>query len=66
MLSLLAEIYNTFSEQSDTDKPELVLFIEETHLIFNEARKILLNQELSIIKLIRSKNKNLFYGSESH
>jgi hypothetical protein len=44
MPSLLAEFYNTFPEQSDTDKPELVLFIDETHLIFNEARKILLSQ----------------------
>jgi len=44
MLSLLAEIYDTFPEQGDTGRPELVLFIDEAHLIFNEASKALLNQ----------------------
>ena len=37
MLSLLAEIYETFPEQGDADQPELVLFIDEAHLIFKNA-----------------------------
>src|SRR5690606_36443890 len=43
MLCLLAEIYATFPEEGDGDKPKLVIFIEEAHLIFNEASKTLLN-----------------------
>ena len=55
MLSLLAEIYTTFPEEGDSDKPKLVLFIDEAHLIFKEASDAFLNQIESIIKLIPSK-----------
>ena len=44
MLSLFAEIYMTFPEEGDSGKPKLVLFIDEAHLIFNEASKALLSQ----------------------
>ena len=44
MLCLLAEIYNTFPEIGDQEKPKLVIFIDEAHLIFNQASKALLNQ----------------------
>src|SRR5690606_35152262 len=43
MLQLLAEIYATLPEQGDSGRPELVLFIDEAHLIFNEASNILLD-----------------------
>ena len=65
MLSLLAEIYSTFPEQGDKDQPELVLFIDEAHLIFDEASKALLNQIESIIKLIRSKGIGLFFVTQN-
>ncbi len=65
MLSLLAEIYSTFPEQGDSDRPELVLFIDEAHLIFNEASKALLNQIESIVKLIRSKGVGLFFVTQN-
>ena len=55
MLSLLAEIYSTFPEQGDSGKPELIIFIDEAHLIFKEASKALHSQIESIVKLIRSK-----------
>jgi DNA helicase HerA-like ATPase len=55
MLSLLAEIYSTFPEEGDTGVPKLVIFIDEAHLIFEEASKALLDQIETIIKLIRSK-----------
>ncbi|MFA9290407.1 MAG: helicase HerA-like domain-containing protein, partial [Solirubrobacteraceae bacterium] len=61
MLSLLAEIYNTFPEQGDADKPKLAIFIDEAHLIFNEASKALLDQIETIIKLIRSKGVGIFF-----
>jgi len=65
MLSLLAEIYSTFPEQGDSDKPELVLFIDEAHLIFKEASKALLNQIESIVKLIRSKGIGLYFVTQN-
>ncbi|MCB0794827.1 MAG: DUF853 family protein, partial [Flavobacteriales bacterium] len=50
MLCLLAEIYATFPEEGDPEKPKLVLFIDEAHLIFNSATKALLEQIETIIK----------------
>ena len=65
MLSLLAEIYSTFPEQGDADRPELILFIDEAHLIFNEASKALLNQIESIVKLIRSKGVGIYFVTQN-
>jgi len=65
MLCLLAEIYATFPEQGDSDKPKLVIFIEEAHLIFNEASKALLNQIEAIVKLIRSKGVGIFFVTQN-
>jgi hypothetical protein len=64
MLSMLAEIYSTFPEQGDADQPKLCLFIDEAHLIFDEASKELLDQIESIIKLIRSKGVGIFFCTQ--
>ena len=65
MLCLLAEIYNTFPEIGDQDKPKLVIFIDEAHLIFNQASKALLNQLENIVKLIRSKGVGLIFCTQT-
>lgn len=65
MLSLLAEIYETFPEQGDSGRPELIMFIDEAHLIFNEASKALLNQIESIVKLIRSKGIGIYFVTQN-
>jgi uncharacterized protein len=65
MLCLLAEIYATFPEQGDSDKPKLVIFIEEAHLIFNEASRALHNQIEAIVKLIRSKGVGIFFVTQN-
>lgn len=65
MLSLLAEVYSTFPEVGDADAPKLVIFIDEAHLIFNNASKNLLNQIETIIKLIRSKGVGVFFVTQS-
>ena len=65
MLSLLAEIYGTFPEQGDSDRPELVIFLDEAHLIFKEASKALHNQIESIVKLIRSKGVGLYFVTQN-
>ncbi|MFY0644739.1 MAG: DUF853 family protein [Bacteroidia bacterium] len=65
MLCLLAEIYASFPEQGDSDRPELVMFIDEAHLIFEEASKALLNQIETIVKLIRSKGVGVFFVTQN-
>ncbi|HQV68097.1 MAG TPA: DUF853 family protein [Saprospiraceae bacterium] len=65
MLQLLAEIYATFPEEGDMEQPKLVIFIDEAHLIFNEASKALLNQIETIIKLIRSKGVGIFFVTQN-
>ncbi|MFV5693819.1 helicase HerA-like domain-containing protein [Flavobacterium sp. LB3P122] len=65
MLSLLAEIYQRMPEKGDVDQPELVIFIDEAHLIFNEASKALLEQIETIIKLIRSKGIGIYFITQN-
>lgn len=65
MLSLLAEIYSTFPEQGDSGRPELVIFIDEAHLIFKEASDALLDQLESIVKLVRSKGVGLYFVTQN-
>lgn len=65
MLSLLAEVYQQYPEQGDADKPKLVIFIDEAHLLFDTASKALLDQIESIIKLIRSKGVGIFFVTQN-
>lgn len=65
MLSLLAELYEEMPEQGDSDRPELVLFIDEAHLIFRDAPKVLLDQLEVVVKLIRSKGIGVFFITQS-
>ncbi len=64
MLSLLNKIYSEFPESGDADKPKLVIFIDEAHLIFKEATKALLNQIETMVKLIRSKGVGLYFVTQ--
>jgi DNA helicase HerA-like ATPase len=65
MLSLLAEIYQQMPEKGDADQPELVVFIDEAHLIFDQASKALLDQIETIIKLIRSKGIGVYFVTQN-
>ena len=65
MLSMLAELYHQMPEIGDVEQPELVVFIDEAHLVFNEASKTLLNQIETIIKLIRSKGIGIFFITQN-
>lgn len=65
MLQLLAEIYQTFPELGDSDRPELVLFIDEAHVVFDNASKSLLDQLESIVKLIRSKGIGIYFVTQN-
>jgi DNA helicase HerA-like ATPase len=65
MLNLLAEIYHQMPEKGDLEQPELVIFIDEAHLLFNEASKTLLDQIETIIKLIRSKGVGVYFITQN-
>jgi uncharacterized protein len=65
MLQLLAELYATCPEEGDLDKPKLVMFIDEAHLIFQEANDALLKQIETIIKLIRSKGIGIYFCTQN-
>ncbi len=65
MLQMLAELYAVSPEEGDLDKPKLVMFIDEAHLIFNEASEALLQQIETIIKLIRSKGIGIFFCTQN-
>lgn len=65
LLSLLAEIYQSMPEAGDLDKPKLVFFFDEAHLLFNDASKAFLEQVNTIIRLIRSKGIGVFFCTQS-
>ena len=65
MLSLLAEVYQKFPERGDMDQPELIIFLDEAHLIFDSATDALKDQLESIIKLIRSKGVGIFFCTQN-
>lgn len=65
MLQMLAELYASAPEEGDLEKPKLVIFIDEAHLIFNEASQVLLEQIETIVKLIRSKGIGVFFCTQN-
>ncbi len=65
MLQMLAELYATCPEIGDPDKPKLVLFIDEAHLIFQDATSALLQQIETIVKLIRSKGIGIYFCTQN-
>ncbi len=65
MLQLLAELYATLPEEGDLDRPKLVMFIDEAHLVFQEASEVLLQQIETVIKLIRSKGVGIFFCTQN-
>lgn len=65
LLSLLAEIFYTMPEVGDLDKPKLVFFFDEAHLLFKDSPKAFLEQIETIIRLIRSKGISVFFCTQS-
>lgn len=64
MLSMLAEIYQRMPEAGDLDKPKLIFFLDEAHLLFKDAPKAFLDQVEQIIRLIRSKGVGVFFCTQ--
>lgn len=64
MLALLAEIYQTLPEVGDLDKPKMVFFLDEAHLLFKDAPKAFMDQIEQVIRLIRSKGVGIFFCTQ--
>jgi uncharacterized protein len=64
MLSLLAELYQRLPEAGDLDKPKLIFFLDEAHLLFKDAPKAFMDQIDQIIRLIRSKGVGIFFCTQ--
>jgi uncharacterized protein len=65
MLSLINKVYSKFPEVGDQEKPKLCMFIDEAHLIFENADSVLLQQITTTIKLIRSKGVGVFFITQN-
>lgn len=65
MLKLLSDVYRKMPELGDPEKPRLILFIDEAHLIFNNASKALLSLLDTMVKLIRSKGVGLIFCTQT-
>ena len=64
MLSLLAELYQKLPEAGDLDRPKLVFFFDEAHLLFKDAPKAFMDQIEQVIRLIRSKGVGIFFCTQ--
>ncbi|SKB49715.1 hypothetical protein SAMN05660226_01675 [Parapedobacter luteus] len=65
LLSLLAQLFKKLPEVGDLDKPKLVFFFDEAHLLFKDAPKAFLAQVEQIVRLIRSKGVGVFFCTQS-
>jgi hypothetical protein len=65
LLWLLSEVYERLPEVGDLDKPKLVFFFDEAHLLFNEAPKILLERIELVVRLVRSKGVGVYFVTQN-
>jgi hypothetical protein len=65
LMWMLARLYNTLPEVGDIDKPKLVVFFDEAHLLFKDASKEFLTQVEQVVRLIRSKGVGIFFVTQS-
>lgn len=65
LLSILAQLFKNLPEVGDLDKPKLVFFFDEAHLLFKDASKVFLTQVEQIVRLIRSKGIGVFFCTQS-
>jgi DNA helicase HerA-like ATPase len=65
LLWLLSELFEQLPEAGDLDKPKLVFFFDEAHLLFNEAPKPLLEKIEQVVRLIRSKGVGVYFVTQN-
>jgi DNA helicase HerA-like ATPase len=65
LLWLLSELYENLPEAGDLEKPRLVFFFDEAHLLFNDAPAILLDKVEQVVRLIRSKGVGVYFVTQN-
>lgn len=65
LLWLLSELFEEMPEVGDPDKPKLVFFFDEAHLLFNDAPKVLLERVEQVVRLIRSKGVGVYFVTQN-
>jgi DNA helicase HerA-like ATPase len=65
LLWMLAELFDRLPEVGDRDKPKLVFFFDEAHLLFSEAPPALLQKVEQVVKLIRSKGVGVYFVTQN-
>ena len=65
LLWLLSELFEELPEVGDPDKPKLVFFFDEAHLLFTDAPKALLDQIEQVVRLIRSKGVGVYFVTQN-
>ena len=65
LLWMLSELYESLPEVGDLDKPKMVFFFDEAHLLFNEAPKVLLERIELVVRLVRSKGIGVYFVTQN-
>ncbi|MGQ9724275.1 MAG: helicase HerA-like domain-containing protein [Tepidimonas sp.] len=65
LLWLLSELFETLPEVGDLDKPKLVFFFDEAHLLFQDAPKVLIERIELVVRLVRSKGVGVFFVTQN-
>lgn len=65
LLWLMSELYETLPEVGDLDRPKMVFFFDEAHMLFNSASKALLEKIEQVVKLIRSKGVGIYFITQN-
>ena len=65
LLWMLSELFETLPEIGDPDKPKLVFFFDEAHLLFNEAPKVLVERIELVVRLVRSKGVGVYFVTQN-
>lgn len=65
LLYMMSELFETLPETGDAEKPKMVFFFDEAHMLFNTAPRVLLEKVEQMVKLIRSKGVGIYFVTQS-
>ncbi|ADL34415.1 hypothetical protein bpr_I1678 [Butyrivibrio proteoclasticus B316] len=65
LLWMMSELFETLPEVGDLDKPKMVFFFDEAHLLFDDAPKLLMDKIEQVVKLIRSKGVGIYFVTQN-
>ena len=65
LLWLLSELFEQLPEVGDPEKPRLVFFFDEAHLLFDDAPKALVDKVAQVVRLIRSKGVGVYFVTQN-